>query len=115
MSYVERALQLRPIIEEASKSLPDDVAMSAPELFPNWTDQSSPYKKDDRVQYNVQLYKCLQDHTSQADWTPDVSVSLWVKVADPSQEWPEWVQPVGSHDAYSKGDKVSHNGKHWNL
>ena len=24
-----------------------------------------------------------------------------------------WVQPQGSADAYMKGDKVSHNGKHW--
>ena len=28
-------------------------------------------------------------------------------------EFPEWRQPTGAHDAYSKGDKVSHNGKHW--
>ena len=26
---------------------------------------------------------------------------------------PEWSQPLGAHDAYSKGAKVSHNGKHW--
>lgn len=59
------------------------------------------------------LYKCLQDHTSQADWTPPAAVSLWVAVADPAEEWPEWSQPVGAHDAYGAGDKVSHNGKHW--
>ena len=113
MSYVERAIQLRPIIEEASKSLSDDVAYSAPELFPNWNGDGYPYKKDDRVQYDVELYKCLQDHISQEDWTPDTAVSLWVKVPDPSQEWPEWVQPVGAQDAYEKGAKVSHNDKHW--
>ena len=33
--------------------------------------------------------------------------------ADPAEEWPEWSQPVGAHDAYNAGDKVSHNGKHW--
>ena len=31
----------------------------------------------------------------------------------PAEEWPEWSQPLGAHDAYSKGAKVSHNGKHW--
>lgn len=31
----------------------------------------------------------------------------------PSEEYPEWVQPTGAHDAYSIGDKVSYNGKHW--
>ena len=113
MTYTERALQLRPLIEKASLSLSDEDAFSAPELFPMWSGDSVSYKKDDRVQYDVELYKCLQAHTSQEDWTPDKAVSLWVKVPDPSQEYPEWVQPTGAHDAYAKGDKVSHLEKHW--
>ena len=112
MDYIERAKQLRPLIEKASKSLSDEDAYSAPELFPIWKNETE-YTKDDRVQYEVKLYKCLQNHTSQADWTPDVAVSLWVEVPDPSQEWPEWVQPTGAHNAYSMGDKVSHNDMHW--
>ena len=59
------------------------------------------------------LYKCVQNHTSQADWTPDVTPALWVLAGDPAEEWPEWSQPVGAHDAYNKGDKCSHNEKHW--
>lgn len=31
----------------------------------------------------------------------------------PSEEYPEWVQPTGAHDAYEQGAKVSHNGKKW--
>ena len=49
----------------------------------------------------------------QADWKPEDSPSLWVGISDPAEEWPEWSQPVGSTDAYAKGAKVSHNGKHW--
>ena len=59
------------------------------------------------------MYKCVQAHTSQAGWEPDKAVSLWSAASDPAEEWPEWSQPVGAHDAYAKGDKVSHNGKHW--
>lgn len=59
------------------------------------------------------LYRCIQAHTTQADWTPDVSPSLWVEVGDPSVEYPDWSQPVGSHDAYDQGAKVTHNGKKW--
>ena len=29
------------------------------------------------------------------------------------EEWPEYVQPTGAHDAYSTGDKVTWNGKHY--
>lgn len=63
--------------------------------------------------HNGKLYKCVQAHTSQADWTPDKAASLWSVAADPAEEWPAWSQPVGAHDAYAKGAKVSHNGKHW--
>jgi hypothetical protein len=113
MSYVDTARRLRPIIEDSSASLSDEEALNAPELFPVWNGNGIPYVVGARVQYNVKLYKCVQAHTSQADWTPDTAVSLWIEVPDPSQEWPEWKQPVGSHDAYQQGDKVSHNEKHW--
>lgn len=59
------------------------------------------------------LYKCIQAHHSQNDWTPDVAVSLWVKAGDPREEWPAWSQPVGAADAYMAGDKVTHKEKHW--
>lgn len=32
---------------------------------------------------------------------------------EPSDEWPEYVQPTGAHDAYFNGDKVTWNGKHY--
>lgn len=107
----EKAIALRKLIEKLSADLSDSEAYTAPELFPMW--QLKDYEAGDRVQYNGLLYKCLQSHTAQADWTPDKAVSLWVRVDDPSIEYPEWVQPSGAHDAYQKGDKVSHNGKHW--
>ena len=37
--------------------------------------------------------------------------ALWTAVS--LDEYPAWVQPTGAHDAYSKGDKVTHNGKRW--
>lgn len=107
----EKAIALRKLIEKLSADLSDAEAYTAPELFPAWTLKA--YEAGDRVQYNGILYKCLQSHTAQSDWTPDVAVSLWVRVDDPSIEYPEWRQPTGAHDAYAKGDKVSHNGKHW--
>ena len=113
MSYTDDARRLRPIIEEASKSLPDDEALNGLELFPWWDGNGVEYKVDDRVRYEDFLFKCVQAHTSQEDWTPTAAVSLWVRVDNPAEEWPEWRQPVGSVDAYAEGAKVSHNDKHW--
>ena len=82
------------------------------ELFAPWVCPVA-YKTGNIRERNGKLYKCLQDHTSQETWTPEDSPSLWVGISDPAEEWPEWSQPVGSTDAYAKGAKVSHNGKHW--
>ena len=103
---------LRRMIEQASTSLNDSDALTAIELFPKWS-ESATYEVGDRVRYNSTLFRCLTAHDSQDSWSPDVSPSLWVRVDDPSVEFPEWIQPTGATDAYMKGDKVSHNEKHW--
>ena len=36
MTYTERALQLRPLMEKAAQSLDDTDALTAVELFPFW-------------------------------------------------------------------------------
>jgi len=108
----DEALKLRRAIVQGSESLTDETAQDVPYLFDPW-ESDREYKAGDRRRYSETLYKCLQGHSSQPDWTPDVAVSLWVRVDDPGVEWPEWVQPVGAQDAYVKGTKVSHNGKHW--
>lgn len=97
----------------ASLLLTDEQAVKAAFLFDEWDPNGIKYRVDDKVQYNDLLYKCLQAHTSQASWDPVSAVSLWVRIDNPAEEWPEWRQPTGAHDAYSKGYKVSHNGKHW--
>lgn len=82
-------------------------------LYGEWSGDGITYKANDRLMYNDKFYKVLQDHTSQSDWTPDTASSLYVEIADPSNEYPEFVQPSGAHDAYTKGDKVTFEGKHY--
>ena len=83
------------------------------EIYPQWDGNGYDYFAGEKVTYNGQYYRCIQSHKSQSDWTPDTAVSLWVSTSSPTEEWPEWKQPTGAHDAYAKGDKVSHNDKHW--
>ena len=105
-----KAKQLRQLIEQLAVMLEDETALTGVELFPVWAIGRA-YAVDDRVQYGGTLYKCVQAHTSQADWMPDITPALWVAVS--IEEYPEWVQPTGAHDAYNIGDKVTHNGKTW--
>ena len=98
-------------LDEVLPILTDEQAEQVIDAFPAWQ-VGKAYEVGTRVRYNSLLYKCIQAHTSQADWTPDAAVSLWVRVGEPG-EIPEWVQPTGAHDAYAKGDKVKHNAKVW--
>lgn len=104
-----KAKTLRNLIEQLSITLDDATALTGVELFPPW--KLIAYSVGDRVQYNGTLYKCVQAHTAQSDWTPDATPALWVIVT--VEEWPEWVQPTGAQDAYAKDAKVTHNGERW--
>ena len=105
MTLLELARKLRPYIEKAALSLSDEDALEAVNLFHNWTSGEA-YEKDQRVNYEGILYKCLQAHTSQDGWTPTAAPSLWAKVLIPDENViPEWEQP-DSTNPYMKGDKV---------
>lgn len=80
--------------------------------FANWTYPIS-YKTGAIRKYEGILYRCLQDHISIETWTPYAAPSLWVAIADPAEEYPQWGQPIASTDAYMKGDKVSFDNKHY--
>lgn len=97
------------------QTLSDEQALQVQSVFPVWQVDVN-YAVDFKVRHNDILYKVLQAHHSQADWTPDVAPSLFAKVIvgqiDPDtgeQEILEWVQP-DSTNSYMTGDKVKYNG-----
>jgi len=79
-------------------------------LLPIWTPRG--YMVGDIVQYEDEPYRCIVTHDAAANpsWTP-LTATLWVPYRQAVEEWPEWVQPLGGHDAYMKGDKVTHMGE----
>lgn len=106
----EKAMKMRPYIEKAAKSLPDEEAQEVPEIFEPW-DADKIYSVGDRVEDFGMLYKRIQPQTAPEIYPPHEVPALWVRVW--VEEWPEWEQPTGAHDAYAFGAKVSHNGHHW--
>lgn len=109
---LNRARELRAMIENMSTNLDDTSALTVIELFPRWKIDKE-YVIDERVSYNDILYKCLQSHTSQESWNPIDASSLWTRVLIPDPEViPEWIQP-DSTNPYMIGDKVIHNEKTW--
>ena len=97
-----------------AQSLTDELAITVKDIYPVWDGNGVSYQKDYYLTYSGTLYKVLQAHTSQADWSPDAAPSLFAKVL-PGQDGTgigEWVRP-GSTDPYMTGDRVTHNGKTW--
>lgn len=83
-----RAVELRPIIEQAAVSLSDGEAATVPELSPRWADHIGETVKpgDRRSDMDesgvLHVYKVRegQGHTTQADWPPHLTPALWVVV-----------------------------------
>ena len=95
--------------EQLLPKLSDKVAYTVRMLYPEF-EIGIVYKVGERIMYKGKFYKVILEHTSQGDWTPDVAVSLFVEIADPSIEYPEFVQPTSTETAYMKDDKITFNG-----
>lgn len=110
--YDELIGAVKKMLSTQAEELSDEDALDVAALFPTWASKlGQQVNVGERLWYNEKLYKVIQAHTTQADWTPDVVPALYTDVS--ILEWPEWVQPTGAQDAYMTGDKVSHNNKHW--
>ena len=115
------AIRFRNQINTVIETLDDEAALEVPDLFLPWSGAGVQYYGPDdpsgnpqsRVHYNATLYKGITTHGSQEAWNPVDAASIWARMDNPAEEWPEWVQPLGSQDAYAYGAKVSHNDKHW--
>lgn len=111
-SDVELANSITFVVLAEKGDIDEVTAAEHTKLFSPWVSGMA-YSVGALRQYNGELYRCVQAHTSQDNWTPDVAVSLWVKAGNPLDEYPKWAQPIGSHDAFNKDDKVTHNDKKW--
>lgn len=77
------------------------------------------YQIGDKVTYQGKTWECT---AANCVWAP--GVYGWKEVGEsggggseepepPTEEYPDWVQPTGQHDAYRIGDKVTFKGKHY--
>ena len=85
MNKLQAAEQFRKALQMFAASLSDEQAMEVATIYDPWAVGKS-YAVGEFVTYGTngvgdpQLYKVAQAHTSQADWTPDVTASLFVAV-----------------------------------
>ncbi len=122
MNKKQYALELRRAIQMFLSTLDvnteSEKILSVPSTFPKYKIGKT-YKVKEVFRYgenavgDAQLYQVLQEHTSSKEHTPDTATSLYKKIGVTDEGIPEWVQPLGSTDAYMAGDVVSHAGQSW--
>ena len=120
MNKIFLAQQMNRFVQMSvqSANLTDEQAMQIADLYPDWAAMKA-YPENEIVKYGVnadgetQLYKVIQAHTSQADWTPDTAASLYKKIGFTDEGVSIWTQPLGATDAYMKGDVVSFENQLW--
>lgn len=76
---LEQAHEIRTSIDSVTGTMADADAAKNPMLFLPW-EADAAYEVGDRRRYDSKVYKCLQAHTSQADWAPPVVPALWVVI-----------------------------------
>lgn len=115
MNKLQIAEQLRKALNWFAQSLNEEQAMEICGVYDAWKPDTA-YVTGEYITYgensvgDAQLYKVVQAHTSQADWTPDITVSLYTPIGLTEDGYPIWAQPTGAHDSYNAGDIVEYNG-----
>lgn len=115
MTIIEHAQRIREAMDAAGFALTEEKAMECVWLYKPWT-AGTEYAKDMYLTYGTngvgdpQLYRVVQSHTSQDDWTPDAVPALYTPIGLNDKGYPVWSQPTGAHDAYNIGDIVDYEG-----
>lgn len=115
MNRLQAAEQLRRALQMYTNTLPEAKALEIATVYPAW-EVTHVYAVGDIISYGTnsvgdpQLYKVVQGHTSQAEWTPDATPALYEAFGLNAEGYPLWAQPSGAHDAYNTGDIVDYNG-----
>ena len=115
MNKLQMAEQFRKAVQMFAASLSDEQAMEIATIYDPWCADKA-YAVGEFITYGTnavgdpQLYKVVQAHTSQIDWLPDQTASLYSPIGLDDKGYPVWSQPTGAHDAYNKGDIVDYNG-----
>lgn len=103
---------IKKMFSTTIEELSDEEALEVAALYPTWASKiGEELTIGERLWYDGKLYKVIQAHTSQDNWTPDATPALYAEVS--IEEWPEFVQPISAETAYNTGDKVTFEGAHY--
>lgn len=102
-----------PFVIMAQNGDIDDVTITEhADVFVTW-DEHWTGKAGTIVNDEGNLYRSIHDVGEGQNTKPSETPAMWTRIGNPAEEYPEWIAPIGAHDAYSIGDKVTHNDARW--
>ncbi|MCI7261857.1 MAG: hypothetical protein MR562_01365 [Clostridiaceae bacterium] len=105
----EKQKELVELLKGTLPTAPAEVAQNNVDWYPTWI-KGEQVETGCRRAWEGVLYEVYAPAGDNL-YSPGQVPAVWRRVY--LEEWPEWVQPTGAHDAYAFGAKVKHNGKKW--
>ena len=112
---IEKARQLRALIDKTLGQLEDNEALEVAEFFSPWNPKGRKYAANDRVRHNGELYRCTKEHDSKDAQNPQETSQYWVKVTGSTQRpnYNRWEKDRADKNGYSVGDRIRYKGRIW--
>lgn len=113
MSIVDEARAMRANYVSLAQNAPDELLSSGDYLtvFDGLSDDGSLIPARSVRRHDGALYRANVDCRDQKGNWPDAAPTLWTRLT--LDEWPQWAQPTGAHDAYNAGDKVTYENRRY--
>lgn len=80
MGLNERAREFRRATQLSAQKATDAQALTMPTIYPDWSGKGVHYGGEDGIQIVRRpsgLYRVRYEHTSQEDWLPELTPSMW--------------------------------------
>lgn len=111
MELTNKQKSMAEYIRGTRATAPAEVADAHPELYDPWVYgeavEIGDRRRDTENGLLYEVYAPAGDNLYPPHQVPAVWKRLW------EEEWPDWVQPTGAHDAYDEGAKVKHKDVKW--
>ena len=78
-NIIEKAVQLRKVIEQLADNLTDTEAVANSELFPKWQAGTNAYMTGNKVIYNGLVYESVINNNV---WSPEAYPAGWKLITD---------------------------------
>ena len=111
MNLTNKQKEMVEVVKGSLPTLPAEIAQRHVNWYPQWI-AGEAIPANTRRADNGTLYENLHALNEGNNlYRPSETPAIWVRVWE--EDCPEWVQPLGAHDAYAKDAKVTHNDKRW--